>query len=159
MARDFEISGLDELRKSLEGLKKRISNQIVKKALNPLSNEMVSRAKGNTPVRTGRLRDAIKTRNRFVRRGSVYSADALVHGGSGRDDTSGAFYAHMVEFGHKTRSAGLVFGSSGFVPPQPFWSPAFNSTYGPGGAVGLQQARSSIAKDVLAHLRRTVPKR
>ena len=155
----FEIRGVKQLRSALMSLKKRISNQIVKAALNPLSAEMVARAKANAPVgKTGRLRNAIKTRNRFVRRGAVYAADALVDAGSSRTDSNGAFYAHFVEFGHKTRSAGIIFGSSGFVAPRPFWSPAFNSTYGPGGMVGILQAQNAIANGILAHLARTVPK-
>jgi len=159
MAKDkFEIVGFDQFQKAVVDISKRIQNTIVKDALNPISDAMAARAKSNAPVDKGRLRSAIDVRQRFVKRGAVYSSDAFVEGGVSRQDPFGAFYAHMVEFGHKTRGAGTVFGSSSFVFPQPFWEPAFVSTYGPGGAAGLQKARTSISNAILSRLNNTVPK-
>ena len=157
---EITIEGLKQLVASFNQLQKRKMNKIVREAMAPISERMANTARQNTSIfkePTGRLKGAIKTRNRFVRRGAVYAADALVDAGSSRKDKNGAFYAHMVEFGHKTRSAGIIFGSSGFVAPRPFWEPAFRTVYGGGGQKAIKEAEIKIGAGVANHFQMTVP--
>ena len=154
MPADFELKGVEELTKALQGLNKRMANQIVKRSMVPITAQMVNLAQRFAPKgATKRLSSSIMARNRFVRSGTVFTSDALVHAPSREE---GAFYAHFVEFGH--RVMGFAGDGSTFVKAQPFWEPSFRATYGPDGSFGVKKAQDSMAKGITDYLERTVPK-
>jgi len=155
MATDFELKGVEELTAALKGLNKRMANKIVKKAMAPISERMADTARSFAPVDDGGIKNSIMARNRFVRGGTVYTADALIDAGKSREEGK-AYYAHMVEFGH--RIMGAYGDGSKSVPPNPFWEPAFRGVYGPGGQFGVRKAQTDIQKGIEDYLSRTVPK-
>ena len=155
MARsDVQIQGN---RKLVEALKKTFSkrkmNKIIREAMGGYPEEMVRRAKTNLgDIGTGRLANAMDTRAKFKRRGTTFVADALIKEGKKRSDLSGAYYAHMVDRGHRIVDRnGKVHG---FQPPNPFWTKAFNSTYGPMGKKALLNSRMVITRAVASELRK-----
>ena len=155
-----KIKGADQLIKELNLLEKRYSNEIVRKALSPISMEMASVAKSNTNVfkhPTGRIRESIKTRNRLKKKGAFYVADVGIDMGAKRGDESGAYYAHMVEFGHMVRW-GKNKPFVGKVPPQPFWEPAFEQVYGSSGQKGLARAQNAILAGLIRRWRIGMPR-
>jgi HK97 gp10 family phage protein len=58
------------------------------------------------------------------RRGGIARGRVVVNTVGKTDDKNNAFYWKFVEYGHRTRNG----GGRGFVPPQPFVTPAFEAT-------------------------------
>jgi len=101
----------------------------VRKHLAPLR----TLARANVPVKTGRLRKAIKLKEwRKAARGEVGSR-LVVDPGATRADPHGAFYGMMVEQGHLTRGGK-------FVPGAFFLTRAY--------AAGGQAAGQAAARDI-----------
>ena len=93
------VTGLKELDRALSKLPEAVARAELASALEDGAKVIVEEAKRRVPVRTGKLRKAIKTGN--VKRGK---AEASVDVGIDYTFKGGAVrYGHLVEFGTKNR--------------------------------------------------------
>jgi HK97 gp10 family phage protein len=132
----IEVKGLRELNDQLEQLPVNIRDKAVQEALRNCTKIMVEAAKSKAPVgrkvagyhqgsrSPGQLRNAIVSRK--AGNPNPWTVDQYVMVSKGRK--AGAFYAHMIEFGHKII---LITGRNrkrtewGYYSPHPFMRPAF----------------------------------
>lgn len=102
MSAEFKIEGLADLEKQLLDFPEKIRLNVMRGALRAGARQIANEAKARVPVQTGQLRNSIRVSARLQGNDIVASVKAggRVRGGSrkGRSE-SGAFYAHMVEFG------------------------------------------------------------
>lgn len=114
----------------LEQTFKKLPGEIKEKALRAVfragARKIANAAKAAAPVKSGRIKGSIATR--WAKEGKwTVSRDAYVKTGGKRADKAGAYYAHMVEFGHwatgrsRKRGAGATWQG-----PKPFMRPAFD---------------------------------
>jgi len=119
----FEIDQkvLDGFIDELNKLGPEIGQRVFAKAINNGSKKIQQRAKDNlaNTKGTGRLANSIKIRNVTKYRPFFWKASIEVPGGKKRNDETGAYYAHMVEFGHSTGKKNKTY-----VPPNPFMTNA-----------------------------------
>lgn len=88
---DAQITGLDELLKTLEQLPVNVERKIMRGALRAGQKVVLEQAKATIHNVSGHLADSLRISTRKLRNGQV---SARVIAGS-----KAAFYAHMVEFG------------------------------------------------------------
>jgi len=92
---EIKIKGLAELQRALDELPDKIERNILRSALRQGAKVIETEAKRQVPVRTGKLRDSIRTSVR-LRDGQPVATVTAGGRGKGRP-----FYAHLVEFGAK----------------------------------------------------------
>ena len=114
----------------LEQAFKKLPAEIKEKALRAVfragASKIAAAARAAAPVRKGRIRGSIATRWAKEGRWTV-SRDAYAKTGSKRADRAGAYYAHMVEFGHWATGRSRKRGKGAtWQGPQPFMRPAFD---------------------------------
>ena len=106
----LDISGDQELLKSLAALNKQITGKLMKNAMRAGGRVVVNQVKDTVPVgKTGNLKKSIKTKMVPY---PVSGITVLVIGAK-------APHAHLVEFGH---------GGPHPAPPHPFMRPAFDAS-------------------------------
>lgn len=138
MSEPIEIKGGAELEAALRALPVKLEKNILRGALRAGGKVFEAEAKRRVPVRTGKLRESLRTSVRLVR-GKVL---ATVKAGGGKNSV---FYAHLVEKGTaphvilasggstavKVLAAGArIFGAKVDHPgsaPRPFMRPAFDT--------------------------------
>lgn len=106
---DFEVrvSGLQEVIRAMHDFNARMPEKVVKLALRQGANYMLKAIKQAAPVKTGRLRRAIRVQNsqinRINRNGNV-GVYITVAPGKSRQDPRGAWYGKFVETGYNKGS-------------------------------------------------------
>ena len=144
------VKGLSELNKVLQSLPAKVEQNVLRGALRAGALVIEQEAKAQVPVKTGTLRDSIKTRTKSkggkviaaIQAGGKSGKKGVMQAQSGRlyAGWKQAFYAHMIEYGtapHKITakdggwlSFGGVFAKSIEHPgiaPRPFMRPALDS--------------------------------
>lgn len=157
-----EIKGLEELISEIKELPKNIGLNALRSAVRASAVRVKKRAQQNTDLMfidpTGRLKKAIKAKGRkgYLARRGFFLASAYVPIGETRGDVGGAYYAHMVEYGHrlvrarsnKKKGYGVAInGNYGSVAPKPFLRNA------------LRQEAPSILNEFSSNIRAEVEKR
>lgn len=116
----FELTNFAEMRKMLEGLPASAESRVMGDAVKVAAKPIVAAVKARTPRRSGALRRSISAIvKRYPKAGKVMAIigpDKGYYGGGKRlkkgESRQGkdrpANYAHLVEFGHKTRGGGSV---------------------------------------------------
>jgi len=138
----LQLEGVKELTDILKNLPTDVKEKILRSATRSggqvFRKEVKARAPLGQPVdlfgrprAAGRLKGAIKLKSK-VTFDNVF-ATTFVHPGRGRDSDKGAFYAHMVEKGHrlvisvKGRGGNKILDTGRRVKAVPFMEPAFNA--------------------------------
>lgn len=106
MAVETHIEGLAELSKRMKTLAPKLQKKYMGQATGAAATVVVNAARAAAPVRTGRLKKSI-TKRKLKARQSKFDAGYIVgwmRGGS-REDKTGAYYAHFVEFGTRYQAA------------------------------------------------------
>ena len=142
----MKLDGLDEIIKNMEAIKDELKGDPLRASLRKALTPIVNEAKSLAPVKTGRLRDAIKTR--------PLPADDLPAGFTDgqelfvvssrkkdKDAPDNAWYWHFVEFGSTARN-----GED--IPKQAFLSPAFDSKRSEAIKVFVDEMRAQLEKNV-----------
>ena len=100
---EIQITGLKKLLKNF-GLTQRDMRTLARTSTHTVARMVTKRAKKLAPKDQGRLRKALKTKRRKERNG-MFKSDTIVNVGASREDTSGAFYWHFLEYGTKAQGA------------------------------------------------------
>lgn len=119
-----DITGMDDLAKALDGIKKRVQTKIGTEAVVTALTPLVDAAQhyAGYSKETGALKDSIGIKSKPYRRGKVIFGVVGPRNGFKRPDPSGKGfrdprkYAHLVEFGTPKAA------------PVPFMRPAFAET-------------------------------
>lgn len=109
---EISVHGLAEVKASMKALPPHLSNKIIQRALVAALRPMARQARQNAPKATGRLRRSVIVRRSKIHKpgGRLVGAFVTVRRGRKRGDLRGAYYAGMVEAGHRTRGGGFVQG-------------------------------------------------
>jgi HK97 gp10 family phage protein len=100
MAGEFEAIGFDALDKMLKVLPAKVGKKIAKKAMRAALKPVLKGARNNAPVKSGRLRKAIKIVTGRIRKGLVSMFVGTKDGAFKGDE----FYTGFQELGWKTGS-------------------------------------------------------
>jgi HK97 gp10 family phage protein len=106
------ISGLAETQRAIHAYSAKLSAQISRLALRQGANFMLKQIRAAAPVKTGRLKRAIKIKNskinRIKKNGKI-GVYIAIDPGKKRNDPKGCFYGKFVEGGYRRRG-GTVEG-------------------------------------------------
>ena len=134
---NVEVTGLEKIEENIEKIAQQMEPEIVESILLSKADMIKERASSAAPQgETGNLKRGIVAKV-LQRRGDKY-APAMAG-----IDYRIAPHAHLVEFGHAIRFSrkGRTFG---FVPPHPFFRPAFDSLQ--------DQIKNEIAEEIKANI-------
>jgi hypothetical protein len=122
---EVSLQGFNELMVLLKKLPKQMKTEVMQKGLQAGVLKIKNGAQATAPIgSTGRIANAIKTKKGKETNWTV-SRDTYVDPGKNRQDQSGAYYAHMVEFGHWLVDRKDKTKRIKFVPANPFMRRAF----------------------------------
>jgi HK97 gp10 family phage protein len=122
-----------KIQKSLEEVIQQVQRRGMKDALSKSAQIGLKEARARAPQDKGVLKKSLKKRARTYGKGGAFvivgpdRRTKVMHNGK---NISGAYHAHLVEFGHKlVRGGKLSKGGKvvGHVPPRPFMRPAFDT--------------------------------
>lgn len=112
----LQIRGIAELQRALYEYNKRLGDRVTGMAVRLGANYMLKQVRAVVPVKSGRLKKAIKVKasriNRRAKNGKV-GVYITVNPGKNRGDMKGAWYGKFVETGYKKR--GTVVAGKHFV--------------------------------------------
>lgn len=123
MGKSFETIGFVELRDDLADMAARIagttgSEGVIESILNEAAQPVLEAAQRMAPVKSGKLRAAIKAGKVKKRKGG--GGYTIKIGTADKKSKTDAYYAPFVEFGHG--------GPHGPAAPHPFMRPAYDAT-------------------------------
>lgn len=101
------VTGVAEFKRALQQLTPKIAEKVTKKALRQAANMVSRQVRANAPVKTGRLKKAIRvkaSRYNTLRKNGKIGMIIRVKPGKSRKDTGGAYYAGWVENGYNKGS-------------------------------------------------------
>ena len=131
MAKSLETLGFAELTNDLADMAARLSDSVVRGVLNEAAQPVLEKAQQFAPVKTGKLRAAIKKGRVTKRKDGTYT---IKIGTQGKTD---AYYAPFVEFGH---------GGPHPAGPHPFLRPAYDTTKDQAYAIIRARLEQEITK-------------
>ncbi|WP_426994449.1 HK97-gp10 family putative phage morphogenesis protein [Methylomonas sp. CM2] len=103
----IEVKGLAEVKAALSQLTPKLAERLTRIALRQGANYMAKQIRAAAPIKTGRLRKAVKVRtskiNRLQKNGRV-GVFVSVYPGKSRKDPKGAWYGKFVENGYNRGS-------------------------------------------------------
>lgn len=147
MARELvfsvEVKGFDELARKLKTLPREVAARVMRSAVRAGAKVIQENIRQRTPVETGALRDSIKvTTEQVVKNAEV---QAIIF-----SDRKRAFYAHMVERGHKwvMKRGGRTL--TGYKEAHPFFRPGVDASR----AEVARVMRDELAKRLARELKR-----
>lgn len=115
----IHVDGLKELDRALGELPKATGKNVIRRVLRKSLEPILTAAKANAPVATGRLRDSMVISSQLKRsqkRSSASSRGITMYVGPGADGkVRSAPHAHLVEFGTARQ------------PPHAYMRPAFDA--------------------------------
>ena len=107
----FDVKGAKELEKALKDLMPKEARKVVKTAVRLGAKPLLETAKNNAPVKTGRLRKAIKSRVwRNPDKGEA-GQKVFINPGANSEDTKGAYYGNMIDSGHISKDGTFIPGA------------------------------------------------
>lgn len=110
---EFSVTGVDDVKRKLQQFPPKIAEKVLRQALRQGANHMLKQIRANAPVKTGRLKKAIKVKNSRINRlnkNGVVGVYININLGKSRKDPSGAWYGPFVDRGYNHRSK-LLTGS------------------------------------------------
>lgn len=120
----IDAKGLREAQAKMHGMAPRAARSSLRKAVRDGGRLLRDAAKASAPRgKTGQLAKSISERERKAE--TPYEARSVVY--ASRAKGKGGRYAHLVEYGHRTRKTSGIFGEQEFVAARPFMRPAFES--------------------------------
>lgn len=156
---EVRINGLDALNRALDELPAKLQANILRGAMRAGAKVVERAVKDAAPVRTGKLRDSVRTSSRLDRRTGQVVATVKAGGSGGK---RAAYYAHMVEFGTQAHDikpqdakslfiAGL-FGELVHHPgatARPFMRPAMDATQSAAALAVAEYCRTRLTREGL----------
>lgn len=124
MTATVNVKGLKEAQARLTNMAPNTARSTLRKAVRDGGRLLRDAVKASAPRgKTGQLAKSIAERegsaeNKFEARSVVFAS---------RKKSPGGYYAHLVEYGHRTRKTSGTYGQQEFVPARPFMRPAFAS--------------------------------
>ena len=124
---EAKIKGIAEVKRALYSYNAKLGERVTRVALRQGANVMLKQIRAAAPVKTGRLKKAIKLKNSKINRINKNGKVGLfitVSPGKNRRDPKGAYYAKWVETGYnkgskrtgkKNRSGGVRIEGKHFV--------------------------------------------
>ena len=104
MAVEFEIHGVDEINKALKKMPVQLAKKVVTSSLREGAKIIQKEARNLAPLKTGRLRRAIKVKSSKIHnkpRLGRFGVYIKINPGKKRDDRQGAYYGRFVDGGTK----------------------------------------------------------
>lgn len=101
----IRIRGIAEINRALFQFNARLGERVNRLAARKGANYMLKQIRAAAPVKTGRLKRAIKVKNskiNQIRKNGKTGVYITISPGKKRDDPKGAWYGKFVEIGHKT---------------------------------------------------------
>jgi len=134
----LDAKGFKELGRQLRDMEVRKAARIVDSVGRSIAKDVADAARSRAPSDSGRLKRAIIVDSGFISP-KFFAFNALVRRAKSRNDQSGTYYAHWIEYGHRftgrTRFSKLKSWSGSMYPPHPFMRPAWRSVGGASGAI------------------------
>ncbi|MGZ5000620.1 MAG: HK97-gp10 family putative phage morphogenesis protein [Methylomonas sp.] len=103
----IKIRGISEIQKALFQFNAKLAERVTRLALRKGANYMLKEIRNATPVKTGRLKRAIKVKNsriNTIRNNGSVGVYITVSPGKSRNDPKGAWYGKFVETGYNRGS-------------------------------------------------------
>lgn len=153
----FTLTNFREMRKALGDLPPSVEARVMSDAVKVAAKPIVAAVKARAPRKTGALRKSITAVvKRYPKAGKVMAIigpDRGYYGGGKRlkkgDSRQGkdrpANYAHLVEFGHKTRGGGSVPARSFLRSGVALGTPEAERTLSRGVQVGMERETKRVA--------------
>ena len=144
----LDVDGLSQLERYLEETPRRDAKKAVRKGLTPGMRKLVLSARQSAPVRTGRLRRAIKAKSanrRFLQRGEI-AKDLFINPGKSRDDQKGAWYGQMV-------NSGYLKANGEHVPGRHFMEAAYQKTGNDAASIAQEKILETLEQAADEHLK------
>ncbi len=167
---EFQIQGLDELKRQLDTLPAKIEGNVMRGALRAGVNVLKKEAEAHVPVKTGALRKSIRIS--FARKSQQYGW-LRAHLKAGNKD---AWYAHLIEYGTASYYSGTgstvagpydiraskgksLFFAGLFsqaithpgIRPQPFMRPALDKAAAPALDAVAHYIRNRLPRELAKH--------
>lgn len=104
---DAKIKGIAEVKRAIYQYNAKLGEKVTRAALRAGANIMLKQIRAAAPVKTGRLKKAIKLKNSRInslRKNGKVGLYITVSPGKSRRDPKGAYYAKWVEVGYKKGS-------------------------------------------------------
>jgi HK97 gp10 family phage protein len=109
------IDGVDDFMKALDDIGDKVALKVIKKASEQAAIPLLAETKAQCPIKTGNLREALFLQKKQQKKKGF--AGCEVKATKGKTAENDAWYAQLVEFGHKDKAGH-------HVPAQPFFSRA-----------------------------------
>jgi HK97 gp10 family phage protein len=112
----LRIQGIAEIQRALFHFNARLGERVTRLAMRKGANYMLKQARLAAPVKSGRLKKAIKVKNskiNTIRKNGNVGVYLTVSSGKNRRDTKGAWYGKFVENGYNTGNTNNT-GSAAF---------------------------------------------
>lgn len=167
---EFQIQGLDELKRQLDTLPAKIEGNVMRGALRAGVNVLKKEAEAHVPVKTGALRNSLRIS--FARKSQQYGW-LRAHLKAGNKD---AWYAHLIEYGTASYYSGTgstvggpydiraskgksLFFAGLFaqvithpgIRPQPFMRPALDKAAAPALDAVAHYIRNRLPRELAKH--------
>lgn len=168
---EFQIQGLDELKRQLDTLPAKIEANVMRGALRAGCSVLQKEAQARVPVKSGALRNSIRVS--FARRSQRYGW-LRAHVRAGNKD---AWYAHLIEYGTASYYAGPGGNSVGKpyeirpknakslffaglfsqvvvhpgIRPQPYMRPALDAAAAPALDAFADYVRRRLPRELAKH--------
>ena len=121
-----QLRGIEQFRRNLEALDRKVRNKILRQALRDGAKRMAASVKSRAPVSSGKLKRSVKVRTGRRKKDTI-SVDVVVTGG------------------HETPMVAAVeYGRDGQAP-RPFIRPAFQAEKDPARDLVFAQVKAAIA--------------
>jgi HK97 gp10 family phage protein len=112
---EINIQGLNELKRALYAYDAKLGDRVMRKGLRQGASYMAKQIKANAPVKSGRLKKAIKVKTSKIHRPTRNGNLGLyitVSPGKNRQDPKGAWYGKFVETGYNKGSQAITGGQA-----------------------------------------------
>lgn len=105
------VKGLDQVKNAFKQLPEKLATRITRQVLRQGANDMARKIRAAAPVKTGRLRKAIRVRNSSIhtlRKNGNVGVFVTVYAGKNRKDPKGAWYGKFIENGYNRGSKAVT---------------------------------------------------
>lgn len=152
MTFEAKIKGIAEVKRAIYAYNAKLGERVTRVALRAGANAMLKEIRSAAPVKTGRLKRAIKIKNSKIntlRRNGAVGIYITVSPGKNRRDAKGAYYAKWVETGYMRGSqrTGKRGRSGGVrVEGKHFVLNTFNATKTQSASLIIQASEIAVAR-------------
>ena len=119
---NFRFEGIEEVQQLLDALPKALGQKTLQGILRKNAKPLIERGRQLAPKDDGDLQKSLGTLS-----GRGAGKGVSIYVGPRRSNAFKGYHAHLVEFGTAARQT-KDGRSTGTMPAQPFWRPAFDQT-------------------------------